>query len=150
MNKRYPTKQRCARVRRAGFTLLEVMLAVLVLGASLVALTRMLILGRLSSDADAKRVVALSILRREADLVQARGHDSLVSEPATSVPDSTVSPAGSCRIDTPSNRAVQLLLRWPATRILHKSGAFMARRVFIDSQSIECHTFPSRHHLCLI
>jgi hypothetical protein len=64
------------------------MLAVLVLGTSLVALSRMLILGRLSADADAKRVVALSILRREADLVHARGYDNLASELLKPVPDS--------------------------------------------------------------
>ena len=105
MNKCHLIRPRCAaaaRVRRAGFTLLEVMLAVLVLGTSLVALTRMLILGRLSSDADAKRVVALSILRCEADLVHARGYDSLASEPHSAVPDNpgyarsiTVTDAGS-------------------------------------------------------
>jgi len=57
------------------------MLAVLILGTTLVALTRMLVLGRLSADADAKRIVALSILRHEADLMHARGYSSLASEP---------------------------------------------------------------------
>ena len=90
MNRCHLIRPRCAaaaRVRRAGFTLLEVMLAVLVLGTSLVALTRMLILGRLSADADAKRVVALSILRYQAELVRARGYESLASEPARPMAD---------------------------------------------------------------
>jgi hypothetical protein len=78
------------------------MLAVLVLGTSLVALTRMLMLGRLSADADAKRVVALSILRCQTDLVRARGYDNLASEQAAPVADNagyersiTVTSAGS-------------------------------------------------------
>jgi Tfp pilus assembly protein PilV len=82
----------CASARRrmarqAGFTLLEVALAVLVLGTELVALTRMLVIGRLCADADAKRVVALQILREQAELVRARGYDGAVNEAAATVGD---------------------------------------------------------------
>ena len=79
------TESAHVRARRAGFTLLEVMMAVLVLGTALVALVRMLALGRLSEEADAKRVVALSILRHEAELVRARGYDSVATEATTPV-----------------------------------------------------------------
>jgi len=62
-------------------------MAVLVLGTALVALVRMLSLGRLSADVDAKRVVALSLLRREAELVRVRDYDRLADEPAAPVED---------------------------------------------------------------
>jgi len=90
------TRPRCVRTSargcvlgrsksEGGFTLLEVALAVLVLGTALVALTRMLVLGRVCADADAKRVVALELLREEAELVKARGYDGAASEAATAV-----------------------------------------------------------------
>ena len=71
----------------AGFTLFEALLAVFVLGTALVSLVQMLRLGRMSLDADTKRVVALSILRREAELVRARGYDALVTEAALALAD---------------------------------------------------------------
>ena len=77
------------RASRAGFTLLEVMMAVLVLGTALVALVRMLSLGRMSAEADGKRVVALSILRNEAALVRARGYQNLTSLAAAPVESDT-------------------------------------------------------------
>ncbi|MBN1918209.1 MAG: hypothetical protein JW889_09885 [Verrucomicrobia bacterium] len=73
------------RSSSGGFTLLEVALAVLVLGTSLVALTRMLTLGHLCADADAKRVVALQLLREEAELLKARGYDGVANEAADAV-----------------------------------------------------------------
>jgi Tfp pilus assembly protein PilV len=73
------------RSKRGGFTLLEVALAVLVLGTALVALTRMLVLGRLCADADAQRVVALSILREQAERARVRGYNSLESQAAAAV-----------------------------------------------------------------
>jgi Tfp pilus assembly protein PilV len=75
------------RAGRAGFTLFEVMLAALVLGTALVALVRMLNLGRVSLDADAKRAIALSLLRREAELVRARGYDALATQAAEPLAD---------------------------------------------------------------
>jgi len=83
---RYSRTQRTrAQTRCEGFTLFEVMMAVLVLGTALVGLVRMLDLGRLGLDADTKRVAALSLLRHEAALVKARGYESLANEAATSV-----------------------------------------------------------------
>ena len=82
-------RQAGRRVGRAGFTLLEVMIAVLVLGTALVALTRMLALGRLSMDTDTKRVVALSLLRREAALMQERGYATLATEAEALVEDAS-------------------------------------------------------------
>jgi prepilin-type N-terminal cleavage/methylation domain-containing protein len=84
------------RARRAGFTLLEVMMAVLVLGTALVALVKMLTLGRLSAEADAMRAVAHNILRREAELVQAQGYASVTDQAAAVIagePDYTRSVA---------------------------------------------------------
>jgi prepilin-type N-terminal cleavage/methylation domain-containing protein len=72
---------------RRGFTLLEVMMAVVVLGTALVALTRMLALGRLAADTDAKRMVALRILRRETELVRAAGYQRVATQVAAAVPD---------------------------------------------------------------
>ena len=85
MHRRHLTKVRCVRSRRGGFTLLEVALAVLIVGTALVALTRMLTLGRLCADADAKRVVALSILREQVELAKARGYSGLDDEAASAV-----------------------------------------------------------------
>ncbi len=73
----------CAR--RAGFTLLEAMMAVLVLGTALVGLVKMLTLGRLGAEADARRAVAHNILRREAELVQAQGYGSVAAQAAAAV-----------------------------------------------------------------
>lgn len=73
------------RSPRGGFTLLEVALAVLIVGTALVALTRMLTLGRLVADTDAERVVALSILREQAALVKARGSAALEDQVATAL-----------------------------------------------------------------
>lgn len=85
MHRRRPTDIWRIRSPRGGFTLLEVALAVLVLGTALVALTRMLALGRLGADADAKRVVALSILREQAELAKARGFSGIESQAATTL-----------------------------------------------------------------
>jgi Tfp pilus assembly protein PilV len=82
----HPSRRvRCGPTGKGGFTLLEVALAVLVLGTALVALTRMLTLGRLCSDADATRVAALQILREQAELVKARGYDGVSEAAATAV-----------------------------------------------------------------
>lgn len=62
-------------------------MAVLVLGTALVALTRMLRLGRLGEEADAKRAVALSLLRQEAELAHARGYDRVENVAAAPVAD---------------------------------------------------------------
>jgi prepilin-type N-terminal cleavage/methylation domain-containing protein len=83
------TQTRRLWASRAGFTLLEVMMAVLVLGTALVALTRMLRLGSLSQEADAQRAVALSLLRQEAELARARGYDgveTIAAAPVTGAP----------------------------------------------------------------
>jgi hypothetical protein len=45
----------------------------------------MLSLGRLSADVDAKRVVALSLLRQEAELVRVRNYQRIASEAAAPV-----------------------------------------------------------------
>ncbi len=79
------TPHRCSG--RAGFTLIEVMMAVLVLGTALVALTRMLRLGRLGEEADARRAVALSLLRQEAELTHARGYERIENVAAAPVAD---------------------------------------------------------------
>ena len=76
-----------ARVRHAGFTLLEVMMAVLVFGTALVALVQMLSLGRLGADVDAQRVVALSVLRHEAELMRMRDYHRLEDEAAVPLED---------------------------------------------------------------
>jgi Tfp pilus assembly protein PilV len=87
MPKDCDNKRHRDHARRAGFTLFEVMLAALVLGTALVALVRMLDLGRVSLEADAKRAVALSLLRREVELVRARGYDALATEAAQALAD---------------------------------------------------------------
>lgn len=62
-------------------------MAVLVLGTALVALVRMLTLGRLSAEVDAKRVVALEIVRNRAATLHTRGYDTLENEPVAPIPD---------------------------------------------------------------
>lgn len=62
-------------------------MAALVLGTALVALVRMLNLGRLSADADHKRVVALQLLRREVEVLRVRGYEPLEAEAEQPIPD---------------------------------------------------------------
>jgi prepilin-type N-terminal cleavage/methylation domain-containing protein len=127
-------------LKRCGFTLLEVMLAVLILGTALVALTRMLILGRLSADADAKRIVALSILRHEADLVHARGYSGVATEaPATVASQSgyersiTVTDAGS------GLKLVTVTVAWdsPTGKAVSESVQFLVGDALLPVRSWE-------------
>ena len=75
------------KIGACGFTILEVAIAVVVLGTALVAIARMFQLGSAVTQSDRMQVVALNLLARDAELLKERDFSSIASESRRALDD---------------------------------------------------------------
>ena len=108
-------------------------MAVLVLGTALVALAQMLRLGRLGEEADARRAVALSFLRQEAELARVRGYRGAEDEPASPVEDNPAYSRSIAAADVGSGlKLVTVTVTWESPTV----GSVSESVVFLVSDSV--------------
>ncbi len=81
-------RRRCVFLLRRcnGFSIVEVAISIVVLGAALVPCCELLFLAKGAADADESRAVALNELEREVEMLRQRDFDLFESKPRAPLP----------------------------------------------------------------